>query len=72
MPLDHKRINGPDETIPYYLFSKLNTQSLQQKMQLILKRGKRTDSRSLVEHRKICKCFIHFNRYMLIIYTCSC
>lgn len=55
MPIDHKRINGPDETLPYYLFSKLNTQSLLQKLHEVVKNDKRQDNRSLLEHRKICK-----------------
>nr|XP_023012430.1 exosome complex component MTR3-like [Leptinotarsa decemlineata] len=53
MPIDHKRINGPEDTVPYQLFSKLNTKSLSKKFKEILKDGKRNDSRAPLEHRKI-------------------
>ncbi|KAJ8971158.1 hypothetical protein NQ314_000856 [Rhamnusium bicolor] len=53
MPIDHKRINGPDETVPYTLFTKLNTQSLSQQFNKLICNGKRSDCRMPVEHRKI-------------------
>lgn len=55
MPTDHKRINGPEETLPYYLFTKLNTQSQSHKVKDILKAKKRNDDRPPLDHRKICK-----------------
>lgn len=57
MPVDHKRINGPDETFPYSLFSKLNRKSSIQQLKEILKNNKRSDDRIPIEHRKICTIF---------------
>lgn len=57
MPVDHKRINGPDETYPYSLYAKTNKQSLNEKYEDIKRTGQRSDSRTFLEHRKICKCF---------------
>lgn len=56
MPVDHKRINGPEETVPYNLFTKLNTKSLKVQFNESLKDGSRSDGRTYLEHRKICKC----------------
>ncbi|KAJ8977952.1 hypothetical protein NQ317_008143 [Molorchus minor] len=53
MPVDHKRINGPEETVPYSLFTKLNTKSLQQQFKEQVRDEKRSDNRLLLEHRKI-------------------
>ncbi|KAG5881141.1 hypothetical protein JTB14_020844 [Gonioctena quinquepunctata] len=53
MPVDHKRINAPEDTVPYQLFTKLNTKSLPQRFKDVLKDGKRCDSRAPLAHRKI-------------------
>ncbi|XP_057660950.1 exosome complex component MTR3-like [Diorhabda carinulata] len=53
MPVDHKRINGPDETLPYNLFAKSNKKSSLQEYEEIVKNRKRGDSRSYLEHRKL-------------------
>ncbi|XP_044263680.1 exosome complex component MTR3-like [Tribolium madens] len=54
MPVDHKRINGPEISIPYQLFDKLNTKSLKTQFSEIVQRnGTRADGRSSSEHRKI-------------------
>ncbi|KAJ8925372.1 hypothetical protein NQ315_009203 [Exocentrus adspersus] len=53
MPKDHKRINGPEETVPYNLFTKLNTKTLLTKFEEAVCNGKRTDLRVPEEHRKI-------------------
>lgn len=53
MPVDHKRINGPEETLPYNLFAKSDKKSLLQEYEEIVKKGKRIDSRSYLEHRKL-------------------
>ncbi|CAG9829070.1 unnamed protein product [Diabrotica balteata] len=53
MPIDHKRINGPEDTLPYELFAKKNKTSLSESFEEILKNGIRSDSRSFQEHRKI-------------------
>jgi exosome complex component MTR3 len=56
MPVDHKRLNGPEITIPYQLFDKLNTVPLKTQFTNIVKAdGSRVDGRSLKDHRKICK-----------------
>lgn len=57
MPIDHKRINGPEITIPYQLFEKLNTQSLKSQFDQEISNGTRKDGRKLDEHRKICKIY---------------
>ncbi|KAJ3637623.1 hypothetical protein MTP99_001066 [Tenebrio molitor] len=54
MPVDHKRLNGPEITIPYQLFDKLNTVPLKTQFTNIVKAdGSRADGRSLKDHRKI-------------------
>lgn len=58
MPVDHKRINGPEETVSYYLFTKLNTKSLKFQFSESIQEGKRVDGRTPLEHRKICKSLI--------------
>lgn len=58
MPKDHKRINGPEETVPYNLFAKLNTKSLSKQFKEAVNNGKRVDARTIDEHRKICKFLI--------------
>lgn len=68
MPNDHKRINGPEETIPYYLFSKLNRQSVSQKFEEIITNGKRLDGRMLLEQRKVCEYSKKFQSSINILY----
>ncbi|KAJ8938038.1 hypothetical protein NQ318_013946 [Aromia moschata] len=53
MPIDRKRINGPEETVPYNLYTKLNTKSLLQEFDELFCDGKRADNRAPLEHRKI-------------------
>ncbi|EFA06035.2 exosome complex component MTR3 [Tribolium castaneum] len=54
MPVDHKRINGPEISIPYQLFDKLNTKSLKtQFSEIVQPNGTRADGRTSTEHRKI-------------------
>ncbi|CAH1116845.1 unnamed protein product [Phaedon cochleariae] len=53
MPLDHKRINGPDETLPYSLFAKQSTPSWNQIFKELQKEGKRSDARGFLDHRKV-------------------
>lgn len=55
MPADRARINGPEDSIPYRLYSTGIRESFQQKVQNLIKKGKRADDRSNLEHRKICK-----------------
>ncbi|CAK9822072.1 Exosome complex component MTR3 [Anthophora retusa] len=49
MPVDQKRINGPDVSVPYYIYSNLNNKSDEMKYDL----SKRSDKRSNNEIRKI-------------------
>ncbi|XP_060519302.1 exosome complex component MTR3-like [Cylas formicarius] len=53
MPVDHKRINGPDESVPYQLYARLNTRSLEQRLKDASKDNFRQDSRKFSEQRKI-------------------
>ncbi|KAL3287202.1 hypothetical protein HHI36_001679 [Cryptolaemus montrouzieri] len=54
MPIDHKRINPPEDAVPYKLFTKLNTKSSQEQYQQILDKNQiRKDGRHASEHRKI-------------------
>ncbi|XP_065168184.1 exosome complex component MTR3-like [Atheta coriaria] len=54
MPIDNRRINGPENTVPYTLFTKLNTKSFKEQVQdAIPVNGKRSDGRKHLEHRKI-------------------
>lgn len=55
MPVDHKRINGPENTIPYKLYTKLNVKTFKEALQDAVKNGVRNDKRKLDEHRRICK-----------------
>lgn len=52
MPVDHKRIRGPDDSLPYYLYSKTYNKS---KNLQITRSNEREDRRSHLEHRKICE-----------------
>lgn len=55
MPLDSKRIVGPDTTVPYHLFQKRSGKSLKQSIEEAFNGDLRPDGRKLNEHRKICK-----------------
>lgn len=69
MPVDHRRINGPEDTVPYHLFSKLNIQSLSSKFADVYKNGKRKDDRKSNEHRKMCKYKLTY--YLNNYYVCN-
>lgn len=56
MPIDYKRINGPEDAIPYKLFTKLNTKSLEEQYKSCISvNGIRKDGRSVHEHRQLCE-----------------
>lgn len=56
MPVDNRRIAAPENTIPYRLYTKLNTKSFEQCLEeAVSKEGIRSDGRKTNEHRKICK-----------------
>lgn len=52
MPIDHKRINGPESSESYLLYS-TNNNSKEVYTKLYVE-GKRLDNRKSDEHRKIC------------------
>lgn len=55
MPVDHKRINGPDVSVPYRVYSKVHLKTHEEKSKEILNQsGKRKDGRKPNESRKIC------------------
>ncbi|GJQ80746.1 hypothetical protein Trydic_g9338 [Trypoxylus dichotomus] len=51
--LNHKRINGPENTIPYKLYTKLNVKSVKEILQEAVNNGIRGDKRKLDQHRRI-------------------
>lgn len=51
MPIDQRRINGPDVSIPYYIYSNLNKKSDKIKHDFNIRNDKRANN----EMRKICK-----------------
>lgn len=52
MPIDHKRINGPENSESYLLYS---TDNVSKEMYTnLFVEGKRLDDRKPDEHRKIC------------------
>ncbi|XP_044746635.1 exosome complex component MTR3-like [Coccinella septempunctata] len=54
MPIDYKRLNGPEDAVPYKLFTKLNTKSLKEQYKsCISENGLRKDGRNILEHRKL-------------------
>lgn len=53
MPIDHKRINGPEESVPYELFARLSTKKLDQNFKEVSTNKIRFDNRVLEEHRKL-------------------
>lgn len=55
MPVDNKRITGPEITIPYELF--LKSCIIKNVNKLELSHDIRKDGRKYDEHRKICKYF---------------
>lgn len=55
MPVDQKRINGPENSFSYHLYSQLNSETYENKLKhLINAEGIRKDGRKLNETRKIC------------------
>lgn len=56
MPVDHKRVNGPENSEPYQLFSDARKKVIQKEVDTILK-GLRSDGRQADELRKICELF---------------
>lgn len=56
MPIDHKRINGPENSISYRFHSKLNLKTYEEKLlELLSENDKRKDGRACNDTRKICK-----------------
>ncbi|XP_022907300.1 exosome complex component MTR3-like [Onthophagus taurus] len=54
MPVDHKRINGPENTVPYRLYTKLNVKSFKELFsETVNENGSRLDLRKPNHHRKI-------------------
>jgi len=53
MPIDHKRINGPEESVPYELFARSSTKFLKDELTNVYRYNSRCDNRELKEHRKI-------------------
>lgn len=51
MPIDQKRLNGPEVTVPYHIYSDLDEKSDKVKHDL----SERSDKRTNNEMRKICK-----------------
>lgn len=51
MPIDQKRINGPEVSVPYHMYSNINNKGHEIKYDIT----KRSDERSMDEMRKICK-----------------
>lgn len=57
MPLDNKRINGPEKTISYEVFAKSRQKYFHEfYKEVINPEGLRSDGRKANDHRKICKC----------------
>lgn len=61
MPIDQKRINGPEVSIPYHIYSNSNHKNVDKKYDFTERKDKRTNS----EIRKICKIlydisFLHY------------
>lgn len=53
MPVDHKRINGPENTTPYKLYTKLNVKGFKELLQAAVNNGIRNDKRKCDQHRRI-------------------
>lgn len=53
MPVDHKRINGPDVSVPYRVHSKIHLTTYEEKLKEVLN-SNRKGGRKLDESRKIC------------------
>lgn len=72
MPVDHKRINGPENTEPYHLYSKQHQNKLEETFKKLYVEGKRLDNRKPEELRKICmKQLIRIPTTALIYYPHS-
>lgn len=59
---DNKRLNAPDNTVPYHYYIERNLSSLK------IKENLRDDGRNAKDHRKICNYFhelfkIHLKRF---------
>lgn len=68
MPIDHKRINGPEESVPYELFARLSGITSEKTFEEIQSANKRCDGRDLDEHRKICMFMVRISYLILIIH----
>ncbi|KAF7273212.1 exosome complex component MTR3-like [Rhynchophorus ferrugineus] len=53
MPIDHKRINGPEESVPYELFARLSGITSEKTFEETQSANIRTDGRKFDEQRKI-------------------
>lgn len=66
MPLDYRRFNGPEDSIPYKRFTKDFVRSYDELFKELLDdKGVRKDGRALSEARSMCM----FCMYCLIIMT---
>lgn len=65
MPIDQKRINGPEVSIPYQIYVDSSSKETEKRKNLLLKRE---DARKHSEIRKMCRlCF-----FFLFIYLSNC
>ena len=56
MPLDNKRITGPEKTIPYEVFIESRHKTFNELLKDVISTdGLRNDGRKANDHRKICK-----------------
>jgi exosome complex component MTR3 len=56
MPVDQKRINGPEGSFSYNIYRKENELTFDEKRENLFKKdGTRSDGRRLDESRKFCK-----------------
>lgn len=55
---DYKRINAPENTHPYSLYSLSNLKYENQEIKTLLNNDTRLDGRKAKEHRKICTLII--------------
>lgn len=58
MPIDQRRINGPEITIPYHIYVDLSSKKTETRKNLLLKRE---DGRKHSEIRKMCKVILLLN-----------
>lgn len=66
MPIDQKRINGPEGSLPYQLFVESRNKTFEERLENVFDRaGSRKCGRKDNESRKYCKLFLFYTELFI-------